>query len=171
MANYTQLTRIVAPDINEVDYATRMQGVFDTINENFKKIASLPFLQGVQGDSYTLIEKPIWVLSDNTYKISEDGALLLNGIFNPETSITKDDYLSDVKTKVGNILNGVSPLDFFFDNGELVHNTLYFYQTIDDTGEPVEGTQELGQYYYFIDGRLKKVSSKGRYDKDIRRYS
>lgn len=159
MANYTQLTRIVAPDINEVDYATRMQGVFDTINENFKKIASLPFLQGVQGDSYTLIEKPIWVLSDNTYKISEDGALLLNGIFNLGTSITKDDFLSVVKTKVGNILNEISPLDFFFDNGELVHNTLYFYQTIDDTGEPVEGTQELGQYYYFIDGRLKKVSS------------
>ena len=31
-----------------------MADAFDKINDNFKKIASLPFLQGVQGDSYQL---------------------------------------------------------------------------------------------------------------------
>ena len=71
MAN-TQLTRIVAPNINEVDYAKKMQDVFNNINENFAKIASLPFIQGVQGDSYQLVEKPIW---DNNAKLTEEGAL------------------------------------------------------------------------------------------------
>ena len=55
MAN-SQLAKVTAPNITEVDFAAKLQECFETINENFKKIASLPFLQGAQGDSFRTIQ-------------------------------------------------------------------------------------------------------------------
>lgn len=173
MAN-TQLTRIVAPNINEVDYAEKMQSVFNNINENFAKIASLPFIQGVQGDSYQLVEKPIWQKNGadiNDAKLTEDGAVLLGSIFNKHLSgnyesLSKDLTFKDVKKggKTNKYLkdltiriNGkdVNPIDFYYidENGDIANNILYFYAVINDSGKEEE--KQLGQYYYFIDARLK----------------
>ncbi len=156
MAN-TQLTRIVAPNINEVDYAKKMQDVFNNINENFAKIASLPFIQGVQGDSYQLVEKPIWQKNGsdiNNATLTEDGALLLGSIFNKSFSVgstfrkIKSEYLK------GLTINDVNPIDFFKDpEGNITNNILYFYAVINDSGDEEE--KQLGQYYYFVDARLK----------------
>lgn len=169
MAN-TQLTRIVAPNINEVDYEAKMQGVFNNINENFAKIASLPFIQGVQGDSYQLVEKPIWTkiksdkgLDINNAKLTKDGALLLGSIFKTSFSVgltfsnlkygdKTNKYLKDLTISI----NGktVNPIDFFIDSeGNITNNTLYFYAVINDSGDEEE--KQLGQYYYFVDARLK----------------
>ena len=159
MAN-TQLTRIVAPNINEVDYAAKLQDVFNNINENFAKIASLPFIQGVQGDSYQLVEKPIWQKNgtgiDNVI-LTEDGALLLESIF--KTSFSVGTTFNKVRTNLSELtisINGkdVNPIDFFKDSeGNITNNILYFYAVINDSGEEEE--KQLGQYYYFVDARLK----------------
>lgn len=169
MAN-TQLTRIVAPNINEVDYAKKMQDVFDNINENFAKIASLPFIQGVQGDSYQLVEKPIWTkiksdkeLDRNNAKLTKDGAVLLGSIFNKSFSENltfgtvrsggkTNKYLKDLTISING--KDVNPIDFFIDSeGNITNNTLYFYAVINDSGDEEE--KQLGQYYYFVDARLK----------------
>ena len=159
MAN-TQLTRIVAPNINEVEYEAKMQAVFDNINENFAKIASLPFIQGVQGDSYQLVEKPIW---DNNAKLTKDGALLLGSIFKTSFSVgtsfselkyggKTNKYLKDLTISING--KDVNPIDFFKDSeGNITNNILYFYAVINDSGEEEE--KQLGQYYYFVDARLK----------------
>lgn len=153
MADNKQLTRIVAPNINEVDYAEKMQTVFDNINENFAKIASLPFIQGVQGDSYQLVEKQIW---DNNAKLTKDGALLLESIFNRSfTENPKNLTFNEVRTNLSGLtINNVNPIDFFIDSeGNITNNILYFYAVINDSGEAEE--KQLGQYYYFVDARLK----------------
>lgn len=159
MAN-TQLTRIVAPNINEVDYAKKMQDVFNNINENFAKIASLPFIQGVQGDSYQLVEKPIWKKNGsdiNNATLTKDGAILLGSIFKKSFSVGKT--FNNVRTDLRELtisINGkdVNPIDFFKDSeGNITNNTLYFYAVINDSGDEEE--KQLGQYYYFVDARLK----------------
>ena len=76
MAN-SQLAKVTAPNITEVDFAAKLQESFETINENFKKIASLPFLQGAQGDSFRTIQ---YLIFDEHGNITQKGALLLNSI-------------------------------------------------------------------------------------------
>lgn len=195
MAENKQLTRIVAPNINEVDYADKMQTVFNNINENFAKIASLPFIQGVQGDSYQLIEKPIWNISEddsniNNATLTREGAVLLSSIFgkdftdrdpqvgNPYTFYevrngTDTEHLHSLADLTIGVIesirpNGVNPIDFFelkYTEEEIegstvrkyyiTNNNLYFYVIVDDAGE--EQQKQLGQYYYFIDARLKVI--------------
>ena len=157
MSEKTQLTRITVPAITDARYIEGMADAFDKINDNFKKIASLPFLQGVQGDSYQLEEYKIWV--DKDWTITEDGKILLESIF--EMKITKISF-DEIRTEIGQLLppiDGVSPLDFFVseDRNTIVNNSLYFYVIKDDTGNVIE--KQLGQYYYFVDGRLKNIGN------------
>jgi hypothetical protein len=147
----SQLARIVVPAITDVKYAEGMADAFDKINDNFKKIASLPFLQGVQGDSYQLEEYKIW--NDN-WTITEDGKVLLNSIFGKDVTVDGNSF-TDIRNYIDEKLEGVSPLDFFKNGNDIVNNSLYFYVIKDDTGNVIE--KQLGQFYYFIDERLKKI--------------
>ena len=72
----SQLARIVVPAITDVKYAEGMADAFDKINDNFKKIASLPFLQGVQGDSYQLEEYPFYLGRKRNGGMAETGSCL-----------------------------------------------------------------------------------------------
>lgn len=152
----SQLARIVAPAITDVKYAEGMADAFDKINDNFKKIASLPFLQGVQGDSYQLEEYSIWE-DDNmgNWILTEDGKVLLNSIFGRDVTVDGN-YFEEIKSNIGEELDGVSPIDFFGSgSGKPLHNTLYFYVIKDDANNVIE--KQLGQFYYFIDARLKNI--------------
>jgi hypothetical protein len=167
--NNNQLARIVAPSIDETDYANKMATAFTNINDNFKKIASLPFLQGVAGDSYQLIEFKIWDLDETVSEnavnaqLTKEGAVLLNSIFNTDEFIENrslGDYINGNGENGNNgykILNGISPLQSFISNGKLINNTLYFYAIIDDSNEIIEDSKHLGQYFYFIDGRINTI--------------
>ena len=159
--NNNQLARIVAPSIGETDYENKMATAFTNINDNFKKIASLPFLQGVAGDSYQLIEFKIWDLdetqSENALEaqLTKEGAILLNSIFNTDEFMENrslGDYMDEYK-----LLKDISPLQSFISNGKLINNTLYFYAIIDDSNEIIEDSKHLGQYFYFIDGRINNI--------------
>ena len=153
----SQLARIVVPAITDAEYSKSLADAFDKINDNFKKIASLPFLQGVQGDSYQLEEYPIWE-KDKTenWILTEDGKILLDSIFGIDTTEDGGSF-DDVRTCIGEELSGVSPIDFFKSGDDIVNNSLYFYVIKDDTDNIIE--KQLGQYYYFVDGRLKEVGN------------
>ena len=172
----SQLTRVTVPSIGDSNFAEGIRNAFETININFKNIASLPFIQGVQGDSYTLISKDIWVeVNDNIspiyYALTKEGAVLLNSIFESvidNTDNTKKfhegDSFDECKTnKLGELsLNGISPIDSFFtvENGVIkpINNKLYFYSVINNLNE--EQDTYLGQYFYFIDYRITELGNK-----------
>ena len=180
----TQLARIVAPSLNNGNFSQGMEDVFRNINDNFIKIASLPFIQGVQGDSYKLVEKNVWTSKKNSngitqWKLTKAGAILLNSIFAQNIVSFNEGmtfYQCREKLKSLNFTldkKTISPLDSFVgtDNeteisfpicdksglkGENTiknNNNLYFYSIINDAGE--EENTYLGQYYYFVDGRLR----------------
>ena len=82
MSEKTHLTRIVAPTLNDASITKSLSDAIEVINENFRKLASTPFLQGVKGDAYHTTVRHIF----EDGKITNDGALLLNCIF--ETNIS-----------------------------------------------------------------------------------
>ena len=148
MAN-SQLAKVTAPNITEVDFAAKLQESFETINENFKKIASLPFLQGAQGDSFRTIQ---YLIFDEHSNITQKGALLLNSIFG--ISCAKGESFDTVKNKVNEKalpISAISAIDSLRNNSDFVNNILYFYGVIDEVGEVT--VEYTGQYYYFIDKR------------------
>lgn len=148
MAN-SQLTKVTAPNITEVDFAAKLQESFETINENFKKIASLPFLQGAQGDSFRTIQ---YLIFDEHSSITQKGALLLNSIFG--ISCAEGESFDTVKNQVdAKVLpiSSISAIDSLRNNSDFVNNILYFYGVVDEVGEVT--VEYTGQYYYFIDKR------------------
>lgn len=48
------------PEINSVEYAEGLQGVFDNINDNFKILANHDFIKGESGDSIEIVEYPLF---------------------------------------------------------------------------------------------------------------
>ena len=148
MAN-SQLAKVTAPNITEVDFAAKLQESFETINENFKKIASLPFLQGAQGDSFRTIQ---YLIFDEHGNITQKGALLLNSIFG--ISCAKGESFDTVKNHVdakAPTISAISAIDSLRNNSDFVNNILYFYGVVDEVGEVT--VEYTGQYYYFIDKR------------------
>ena len=148
MAN-SQLAKVTAPNITEVDFAAKLQECFETINENFKKIASLPFLQGAQGDSFRTIQ---YLIFDEQGNITQKGALLLNSIFG--ISCTEGESFDTVKKQVNEKvppISAISAIDSLRNNNDFVNNILYFYGVMDEVGEVT--VEYTGQYYYFIDKR------------------
>lgn len=148
MAN-SQLAKVTAPNITEVDFAAKLQESFETINENFKKIASLPFLQGAQGDSFRTIQ---YLIFDEQHNITQKGALLLNYIFG--ISCAEGESFDTVKKQVdakAHPISAISAIDSLRNNSDFVNNILYFYGVVDEVGEVT--VEYTGQYYYFIDKR------------------
>ena len=148
MAN-SQLAKVTAPNITEVDFAAKLQESFETINENFKKIASLPFLQGAQGDSFRTIQ---YLIFDEHSNITQKGALLLNSIFG--ISCAEGESFDTVKKQVNAKalpISAISAIDSLRNNSDFVNNILYFYGVVDEVGEVT--VEYTGQYYYFIDKR------------------
>lgn len=157
MSEKTHLTRIVAPTLNDASITKSLSDAIDVINENFRKLASTPFLQGVKGDAYHTTVRHIF----EDGKITNDGALLLNCIF--ETNISGGTTINDICEAItavaGNSVPG-SPLDSLISYVDskpvFTNNDLYFYTLVDDAGD--EYGEQLGQYYYFVDGRIKNLS-------------
>jgi hypothetical protein len=179
----SQLTRVTVPSIGNSNFAEGIRNAFETINNNFKTIASLPFIQGVQGDSYTQISKDIWTEVNNNitpvyYALTKEGAVLLNSIFESVLDDTKKfhegDSFDECKTnKLSDLsLNGVSPIDSFFteENGVVkpINNKLYFYSVINNLNE--EQDTYLGQYFYFIDYRITELGE-AYYDESLSEFN
>lgn len=167
--NTVHLTRVVAPTITDINLVDSLKTSIDVINQNFIKLASVPFLQGVKGDTYHTSTRHIF----ENDKVTADGALLLNCIFDmkDDNAIKSGMPIKSIYNSgnsiIGKIENSIksnipgNPIDSLFstdENGKkiYVNNDLYFYTLINDAGE--EYGEQLGQYYYFVDGRIKNLS-------------
>jgi len=161
MAENTQLFRINAPNLTDAT-ADTWATLFDKINNNFEKIASLPFLQGVKGDSFQLLTKHIWEknVTNNKWYLTEEGALLLNAIFNTDTfgsgETFETSYSRTNNYALGNPLNSFNNTDKIKTQPKQ-NNDLYFYVIINDSG--IELEKKLGQIFYFADGRLNNLQN------------
>ena len=49
------LTDIVAPSLNDVNYASALNNVFENINNNFKTLANHEFVKGDKGKSVEIV--------------------------------------------------------------------------------------------------------------------
>ena len=48
------LSSIVAPSVTQSDYAARLSDAFNNIDDNFRKLLSVPFLQGADANDFVL---------------------------------------------------------------------------------------------------------------------
>ena len=168
METTKSLTRIVSPTLNDANIASSLTEAINVINENFRILSSTPFLQGVKGDTYHTSTQHIFELKNDIVTVTSAGALLLNSIFGLSgvKEIKDKNSYNVVKNKI-KIVTGNSdilgcPTDSLieFENDipvKLVNNDLYFYTLIDDAGN--EYGEQLGQYYYFIDNRIKNLGT------------
>lgn len=171
METTKSLTRIVSPTLNDANIANSLTEAINVINENFRILSSTPFLQGVKGDTYHTSTQHIFELKNDIVTVTSAGALLLNSIFglSGDNTIKKDDKYkgeNSVKDKIKNVTGNSDilgcPIDSLieFENDipvKLINNDLYFYTLIDDAGN--EYGEQLGQYYYFIDNRIKNLGT------------
>lgn len=153
----TQLARIVAPNISDPTYANDLSNAFEIINENFRKLASAPFLQGVKGDSYQLQAYPIF----KNGLLTEEGAILLNSIFSTTKFLINDTYDNcvDKANGIAPVIGANSALSCFRNGSTYVNNYVYFQEIVDDANNVVSESKTYGQLFYFVDGRLKDAGS------------
>lgn len=168
METTQSLTRIVSPTLNDANITSSLNEAINVINENFRILSSTPFLQGVKGDTYHTSTQHIFELKNDIVTVTSAGALLLNSIFglSGAKEIKDKNSYNVVKSKIqiavgdSDILgNPVDSLVEFEDGvpAKLVNNDLYFYTLVDDAGN--EYGEQLGQYYYFIDNRIKNLGT------------
>lgn len=153
----TQLARIVAPNISDPTYANDLSNAFEIINENFRKLASAPFLQGVKGDSYQLQAYPIF----ENGLLTEEGAILLNSIFSTTKFLINYTYGKCVTeaNEIAPVIGANSALSCFRNGSTYVNNYVYFQEIVDDANNVVSESKTYGQLFYFVDGRLKDAGS------------
>ena len=60
MDNNLELEKIIFPSLVSVEYANSLSNAFDNINANFSILANREFVKGESGESFKVIEKPIF---------------------------------------------------------------------------------------------------------------
>ena len=89
MSNF--LIPIQAPALNSPTFARDIQEIFENINENFRRMASAPYLEGQEGKSVTTVDMPI-VEND---ELTEFGIEMCRVIFNDD-NIDSISYIDNV---------------------------------------------------------------------------
>lgn len=157
----TYLAKINAPVLGN-GFTESFMNMVSTINDNFSKIASAPYLRGDDGASFTAHVSHVWEeANSNDWRVTDDGALLLSAIFG--VTITSGMSYSGVCNALSDFMITVStgspavhyPIESFFTDGVATNNNIYFYQTINDAGEVT--SKCLAQYFMFIDARMKYI--------------
>ena len=87
MANF--FNEITAPQLNSTEYGQGIQDMVNTINNNFQKVFTLPFLKGDDGDMISTKFCSFWVKNDGDtdYYLTQEGAKIFNTIFEKQISI------------------------------------------------------------------------------------
>jgi len=156
------ITKIVGPELNQSNYAQGISDTFDNIDENFSKLASLPYIQGPDGHKFK-VQSTLLVDGDNLtdlgkeavkailHKENEDG--FNNEIAECSTLTAVNEVISAYSIVVPEYqpVSGKNILDTLEKN-----NKVWMYVTCDDLGN--EDSQWVCQYYRFLDGRLEGLS-------------
>lgn len=81
----------LCPEISDVKFADGLEKAFDTINDNFKRLANHDFIKGESGTSVYIKQEPIY---NDDSKLSNFGKLLqdyLESLINPTEKILNSD--------------------------------------------------------------------------------
>lgn len=142
LKNSIPLTEVVSPLLNDAEYASKLEGVFRNINDNFLQLANRDFVKGESGASVDIKEVDL---------INEDGTLTIYGQRLKSSvenlSVNKDEY-TDVKyTDEDGVEHTLNIFDNLYANpGKLQ----MIYNTANDNTTPVAISS---LYYVFLDGR------------------
>ena len=141
LKNSIPLTEVVSPLLNDVEYASKMEGVFQNINDNFTQLANRDFVKGESGASVDIKEVNL---------VNEDGTLTIYGerlkASIESLSLNKDEY-ADVVYTIDDVEYRLNIFDYFYANpGKLQ----MIYNTANDNTTPVAISS---LYYVFLDGR------------------
>lgn len=145
--NEIPLKKIVAPSLNQSNYAESLSGTFDNIDKNFATLANYDFIKGESGESIRIEEVSFF---------NEDGEL--NEYGKKIHKYFDDNFSEDITKDI--TVNGVTISLFENFTPEKAGNLFLItttYNDVDDTSIPVASL-----YYVFLDGRF----SNGKFAKD-----
>lgn len=140
----------------------------DTINDNFQKVFTLPFLQGDDGDMISTEFCPFWVQDNGVDYLTQEGAKIYNTIFETDkfyysegNRMTYNNFknvlIDDLKLySNGNPYNDIS----LFTNLYGPHKDpkiLLFYKISSEDGVS-ETPLGSAQLYYYFDPRINVLS-------------
>ena len=176
------LSSIVAPSVTQSDYAARLSDAFNNIDDNFRKLLSVPFLQGADANDFVLepvklfetengenptVDTPLtsWGKSI-VYSIlkygSSDFDEKLKAILNDSTKKATLNVVNEyVNSKLG-VVPEYAPIKtpgdklVFATDSLLLTPVIYAYVARDDAGKITN--QFIGQYLRFIDARLAAIT-------------
>lgn len=145
--NGIPLKKIVAPSLNQSNYAENLSVTFDNIDKNFATLANYDFIKGESGESIRIEEVSFF---------KEDGEL--NGYGEKIHKYFEDNFSEETRKDI--TVNGVTISLFENFTPEKAGNLFLItttYNDVDDTSVPVSSL-----YYVFLDGRF----SNGKFAKD-----
>lgn len=145
--NGIPLKKIVAPSLNQSNYAENLSVTFDNIDKNFATLANYDFIKGESGESIRIEEVSFF---------NEDGEL--NEYGEKIHKYFEDNFSEETRKDI--IVNGVTISLFENFTPEKAGNLFLItttYNDVDDISVPVSSL-----YYVFLDGRF----SNGKFAKD-----
>lgn len=145
--NGIPLKKIVAPSLNQSNYAENLSVTFDNIDKNFATLANYDFIKGESGESIRIEEVSFF---------NEDGEL--NEYGEKIHKYFEDNFSEETRKDI--TVNGVTISLFENFTPEKAGNLFLItttYNDVDDTSVPVSSL-----YYVFLDGRF----SNGKFAKD-----
>lgn len=146
-------TKVNVPTFDS-NYASSFEQFVETINNNFTRIASLPFLKGDNGSSIIIHKERLY---DDRRKFTEFGILLVKAIYKELASSSFNNF-DDLKEELSRVYQGSEPINNVFSCEQLnPEKTTYIPVYYDQyTGE-----KHLCVPYIFQDSR--KNALQGNY--------
>lgn len=142
LKNSIPLNAVVSPLLNDVEYASKLEGVFRNINDNFLQLANRDFVKGESGASVEIKEVDL---------INEDGTLTVYGQRLKSSveslSVNKGEYEDVVWTDDEGVKHTLNIFDNLYTHPGKVH---MIYNTANDNTTPIAISS---LYYVFLDGR------------------
>lgn len=174
------LSSIVAPSVTQSDYAARLSDAFNNIDDNFRKLLSVPFLQGADANDFVLEPVKLFETKNGenptadtpltswgksiVYSILKSGKIafddeLKTELNKPNVCLTSiNEYVNSKLGVVPQYAPIKTPDDkfVFATDSLLLTPVIYAYVSRDDAGKITN--QFIGQYLRFIDARLAAIT-------------
>lgn len=164
------LTQIVAPSVTSSDYAARLSDSFKNIDDNFKKLLAVPFLQGADAKEFKLEKINLFSTESDsptlTSKLSDWGKSIVYSILESSSESFNEDLavqttLREVNDAVRRHISDVpaykSVEGIYATNSLLKSPYIYAYVTRDDSGKVTN--QFVAQSVRFIDARIEYIKT------------
>lgn len=138
LKNSIPLTEVVSPLLNDVEYASKLEGVFQNINDNFIQLANRDFVKGESGASVEIKE----------VDLIKDGQLTMYGERLKASIESLSSNQQDITYKIDDVEYTLNIFDNLYANpGKLQ----MIYNTANDNETPIAVSS---LYYVFLDGRF-----------------